>query len=78
LLTRQHHCFNVAIVVTVTAKKSKPKRPTQGQAAAALGVTREHLNRVLRGHRESRPLMRRYRELLKNGRDSGNGAFRKK
>ncbi len=29
----------------------------QTEAARRLGVTREHLNRVLRGHRESRRLM---------------------
>lgn len=31
---------------------------TQGQAARKLHVTREHLNRVLRGHRESRRILR--------------------
>jgi hypothetical protein len=47
--------------------KGKPKAPTQGAAAAKLGVTREHLNRVLRGHRISKRLMRDYRDLLRNG-----------
>jgi DNA-binding XRE family transcriptional regulator len=33
---------------------------SQTKAAAALGVTREHLNRVLRGHRQSPPLLARF------------------
>jgi hypothetical protein len=37
----------------------------QGGLAHKLGVTREHLNRVLRGHRQSRSLLRRYDELMK-------------
>ena len=36
---------------------------TQTAAAKALGVTREHLNRVLRGHRHSRRLLTRYHAL---------------
>lgn len=32
-------------------------------AAAALGVTREHLSRVIHGHRQSRSLLRRYAAL---------------
>jgi len=32
-------------------------------AAMRLGVTREHLSRVLHGHRESRDLLRRVMEL---------------
>lgn len=36
---------------------------TQGKCAALLGVTREHLNRVLNGARESKSLLRRYRKL---------------
>ena len=44
---------------------SSPLPELKGQAAAAqrLGVTREHLNRVLRGHRQSRSLLRRYQAL---------------
>lgn len=37
---------------------------SQETAAKMLGVSREHLNRVLNGHRESRSLMRRWRELV--------------
>lgn len=37
---------------------------TQIQAAKILGVTREHLNRVLKGHRESRRLTRLYNALI--------------
>ena len=42
-------------------------RPLLGQGGIAqkLGVTREHLNRVLRGHRQSRRLLRAYHELIK-------------
>jgi hypothetical protein len=32
-------------------------------AAKALGVTREHLSRVLHGHRQSRRLLQRYAAL---------------
>ena len=35
----------------------------QTQAAKKLGVTREHLNRVLRGHRQSRRLMAAFQKL---------------
>ena len=35
--------------------------------AEALGVTREHLFRVLVGERQSRSLLRRYQELKRNG-----------
>ncbi len=45
----------------------KPKdRPglTQTAAAKRLGVTKWHLNRVLRGHVSSIRLTRRYNELL--------------
>jgi len=38
-------------------------RVSQTAAAKKLNVSREHLNRVLRGHRESRSLLRRFREL---------------
>lgn len=38
---------------------------TQGLAASRLGVTREHLNRVLRGHRQSKSLMQRYRQIVR-------------
>jgi hypothetical protein len=34
----------------------------QGKCADALGVSREHLNRVLNGKRISRSLLRRYQE----------------
>lgn len=39
------------------------RRITLTQAAAQLGVTREHLSRVLNGHRESRSLTRRFHAL---------------
>ena len=45
-------------------KKAARRRPTGNPAAAAaLGVDRTHLWRVLRGQRRSDRLMRRYREL---------------
>lgn len=34
------------------------------QAALLLGVTREHLSRVIHGHRASRRLLARYRDLM--------------
>jgi CRP-like cAMP-binding protein len=36
-------------------------------AARLLGVTREHLNRVLNGRRQSRSLLRRHTALKKTG-----------
>lgn len=36
---------------------------SQAEAARRLGVTKWHLNRVLRGHRVSASLLRRYAEL---------------
>lgn len=38
-------------------------RVNQTRAAALLGVTREHLNRVLNGHRESRRLLAAWEKL---------------
>jgi len=40
--------------------KSSRRRGAIAQAAREFGVTREHLSRVLHGHRESRSLTRRY------------------
>lgn len=47
------------------ARRSKGKMKTTVTAAAIqLGVSREHLSRVLHGHRESRSLQSRYRNLI--------------
>lgn len=43
--------------------KSRPAIPT-AQAARELGVSREHLSRVLHGHRQSVRLMGRYWKLV--------------
>jgi transcriptional regulator with XRE-family HTH domain len=43
----------------MSTTKTRPDL-TLTAAAKALGVTREHLSRVLHGHRESRSLLRRY------------------
>jgi hypothetical protein len=43
--------------------KNGKRKISQGVAAARLGVTREHLNRVLRGHRQSRRLMSAWNEI---------------
>ena len=45
------------------ARRGPPRFPTIGRDAALLGVSRTHLWRVLSGRRESRSLVRRYREL---------------
>jgi len=37
---------------------------SQGELAIQLGVTREHLNRVLRGRRPSKRLLKAYRALV--------------
>jgi predicted XRE-type DNA-binding protein len=42
--------------------ENKP-RFSQAEAARRLGVTRWHLNRVLRGHRQSRSLTAKYWQL---------------
>jgi|GEM_PF-2898706 transcriptional regulator with XRE-family HTH domain len=39
-------------------------RISQRRAARILGVTQEHLNRVLRGHRKSERLLAHYSELM--------------
>lgn len=43
-------------------EKTKP-RVSQAEAARRLGVTRFHLNRVLRGHRASRSLLAKWQAL---------------
>lgn len=50
------------IVGTIQNRETKAKL-TQTRAARLLGVTVWHLNRVLRGHRESKSLTKRFREL---------------
>ncbi len=42
-----------------------PPRMTLTAAARLLGVTREHLSRVLHGHRISASLTRRYADLMR-------------
>jgi predicted XRE-type DNA-binding protein len=54
-----------AVIVTRHHPTAPKKALSQTAAAALLGVTREHLNRVLRGHRTSRRLMKQYRALSK-------------
>jgi hypothetical protein len=50
--------------MTGHGEHSGSKTPmTQTRAAAVLGVTREHLNRVLRGRRQSRSLLARWESL---------------
>lgn len=51
------------MIVTRHTGKHKNNHLTQTEAAKILGVTREHLNRVLRGHRASRRLLGRYTTL---------------
>ena len=45
----------------VTRRRGATRFPRIGEAAAALGVDRTHLWRVLTGRRPSRSLLRRYR-----------------
>jgi hypothetical protein len=40
------------------------RRLSQAEAARRLQVSKFHLNRVLRGHRQSRSLTRRYHALM--------------
>ena len=49
----------------VKAKKTGTPLRTITESARILGVTREHLSRVLHGHRDSRSLSRRFAELKK-------------
>jgi transcriptional regulator with XRE-family HTH domain len=70
------------MTVTMTGhnEHSEGKAPmSQTKAAAALGVTREHLNRVLRGHRQSPPLLARFAALqeeeAKRMREEANRRF---
>jgi hypothetical protein len=48
----------------VITRNDNHKLLPQGKLAGILGVTREHLNRVLNGKRESRSLLRKHRELI--------------
>jgi hypothetical protein len=50
--------------VTRHTEEIKPNRLTKASAARALGVTREHLSRVVHGHRQSRRLMAAWKKLL--------------
>jgi hypothetical protein len=67
----------MSVTVTVSVKNGKRKKRgrwpadllTVTKAAKKLGVSRGHLSYVLHGHRESRPLLRRYRALLNNGKE---------
>lgn len=43
---------------------------SQRSAAPKLGVTYEHLNRVLMGHRESRRLLRAILEMPEKGKEA--------
>ena len=52
-----------AVISKLNARFSGEALP-QGKRAELLGVTREHLNRVLNGKRESRSLLRRHLELI--------------
>ena len=45
----------------LSVKSQKHKPLSQSERAEQLGVTREHLNRVLRGKRESRRLIRAHK-----------------
>ena len=49
---------------TVSAEKVNHKPLSQGHRARKLGVSREHLNRVLNGHRQSRSLLIRHKQLF--------------
>lgn len=51
------------------ARRAAPRFPGIAREAAALGVDRTHLWRVLTGRRESRSLLRRHAELVANGKE---------
>jgi CRP-like cAMP-binding protein len=48
----------------MSTKSITPAPLTITDAARHLGVTREHLSRVIHGHRESRSLRARYSDLV--------------
>jgi len=50
-------------VIAALNARFRRGRLSQGRSAKLLGVTREHLNRVLNGKRESRRLIQAYRKL---------------
>jgi hypothetical protein len=57
-------CFvSVTIANNIPGKKTNRGKRIKGicSAAASLGVTRMHLWAVLKGHRQSKPLLTRYR-----------------
>jgi hypothetical protein len=51
--------------VTCHKHNGSVQKVTQTNAAKILGVTREHLNRVLNGHRPSRRLTLRWNEFVR-------------
>lgn len=57
-------------------KAKRPVRRTQQWAAKALGVSFEHLNRVLRGHLKNPRLLELYRELMAVDRSNTQGENR--
>ena len=54
---------NVDCMLPRQSEESK-RRLSQAEAARRLQVSKFHLNRVLRGHRQSRSLTRRYHALM--------------
>ena len=58
----------LAAMMTGQCQNGGAKKPiSQRRAARILGVTQEHLNRVLRGHRQSKRLEALYRDLMTLG-----------
>lgn len=58
---------------TVKSKRRKGRRMmSQARAARILGTSREHLNRVLNGHRKSRRLVALYRDLMAHAAQAGD------
>jgi hypothetical protein len=51
--------------MTCQVNRGRATKPiSQRRAARILGVTQEHLNRVLKGHRKSRRLLALYSDLM--------------
>jgi hypothetical protein len=63
VLTFRYYSDRVSMLTRQSAQCNARKRLSQRRAARILGVSFEHLNRVLRGHRASRSLLARYEAL---------------
>lgn len=61
---QDHKFYDSAMMTGLGHSNGATKPLSQHRAARILGVSFEHLNRVLRGHRQSKRLLVLYQELM--------------